>query len=132
MLEKLKVAVFSGGRGTASLTKALIDHSEIDLTIIVNAYDDGLSTGELRRFIPGMLGPSDVRKNLARLVKDDSDNGQALTKVLEYRFPLGLSEDQGLKLLNRLKNDHCTNELIDLDDDYAQLNIFVHLKRFHI
>ena len=26
------------------------------LTLLVNAYDDGLSTGALRNFIPGMLG----------------------------------------------------------------------------
>jgi 2-phospho-L-lactate transferase/gluconeogenesis factor (CofD/UPF0052 family) len=38
----------------------------MDLTLIVNCYDDGKSTGAIRRVLPGMLGPSDVRKNVAR------------------------------------------------------------------
>ena len=31
------------------------------ITSVVNAYDDGKSTGEIRKFF-GMLGPSDIRK----------------------------------------------------------------------
>ena len=57
--------MFSGGRGTESLTEAFVSHPQIDLSLLVNAYDDGLSTGRLRRFIPGLLGPSDFRKNIA-------------------------------------------------------------------
>ena len=56
--------MFSGGRGTESLTEAFVSHPQIDLFLLVNAYDDGLSTGRLRRFIPGLLGPSDFRKNI--------------------------------------------------------------------
>jgi 2-phospho-L-lactate transferase/gluconeogenesis factor (CofD/UPF0052 family) len=63
MIQKLSIVLFSGGRGTANIAAALLKHSQISLTILVNAYDDGLSTGMLRRLIPGMLGPSDVRKD---------------------------------------------------------------------
>ena len=62
--------MFSGGRGTASLSKAFVAHPQIDLFLLVNAYDDGLSSGRLRRFIPGLLGPSDIRKNVAHLISD--------------------------------------------------------------
>ena len=54
---KLNVVLFSGGSGTQSITEAFLKHPQISLTILINAYDDGHSTGRLRRFIPGMLGP---------------------------------------------------------------------------
>lgn len=57
------------------------------LSLLVNAYDDGLSTGELRRFIPNMLGPSDFRKNLANLLDLHSTEQYALQQLLEYRLP---------------------------------------------
>jgi 2-phospho-L-lactate transferase/gluconeogenesis factor (CofD/UPF0052 family) len=52
----------------------------------VNAYDDGLSTGELRALLPDMLGPSDFRKNLTQLVNPHSTEQYALQHLLDYRF----------------------------------------------
>ena len=65
----LRVAVFCGGRGATSILRALLRTPGVHLTVLVNAYDDGLSTGRLRGFVPGMLGASDFRKNLARLLE---------------------------------------------------------------
>jgi len=79
--------MFSGGRGTSSITEALLKHKQISLTLLVNTYDDGLSTGALRRFVPGMLGPSDVRKNIARLIDPTDRADRACKHLLEYRFP---------------------------------------------
>src|SRR4029077_1699099 len=79
--------MFSGGRGTSSITEALMKHDQIALTLLVNTYDDGLSTGALRRFVPGMLGPSDVRKNIARLIDPTDGADRACKVLLEYRFP---------------------------------------------
>ena len=59
---------------------------------MINAYDDGHSTGRLRRFIPGMLGPSDFRKNLSHLLDLYSNQQHALQLVLEYRLPMDFSE----------------------------------------
>src|SRR5262245_21123040 len=87
--DKLQLAMFSGGRGTARITEALLNHGEIDLTLLVNTYDDGLSTGALRRFIPGMLGPSDVRKNVSRLLDPRDRSSRAMHTLIEYRFPNG-------------------------------------------
>lgn len=79
-MSKIKVAMFTGGNGTASIGKAMVADG-MELTLLVNCYDDGKSTGRLREFIPGMLGPSDVRKNAARY-------GPAyLQEYLEYRSP---------------------------------------------
>ncbi len=64
----LNIVVISGGRGSISLQEGIrkfyskknIEPSFIN---IVNAYDDGLSTGIVRKLVPGgILGPSDVRK----------------------------------------------------------------------
>lgn len=110
--EKLRVAMFSGGRGTGALTEALLKYPDIELTLLVNTYDDGLSTGLLRRFIPGMLGPSDVRKNISRFLKVRTDTAsQALHKLIEYRLPEDIQSDQALSLLNEFVSFERTTNL---------------------
>lgn len=63
----LKVVVFCGGTGSVALQKgftSLYGIDRIQMDIIVNAYDNGKSTGVCRRvFNNRILGPSDVRKN---------------------------------------------------------------------
>ena len=81
-----RIVLFCGGRGSATIIRALLRHSDIDLTLLVNAYDDGLSTGALRNFIPGMLGPSDFRKNLSYLFGNYSQAQYALKSLMEYRL----------------------------------------------
>jgi len=91
---QLRVVMFTGGRGAATLAPLLTNHPKINLSTLVNAYDDGLSTGRLRKFIPGFLGPSDFRKNIARLIPPDDPSNRALKYILEYRLPdsMGYSE----------------------------------------
>src|SRR5579871_1427437 len=88
--ESLRVVLFSGGSGTRSLTEYLLRHPQVDLTVLVNCYDDGHSTGRLRRFIPGMLGPSDIRKNINRLMPQSEACHRALRFLSDYRLPVGL------------------------------------------
>jgi len=95
----LAVVMFSGGRGTATICNALVQHPQISLTILVNTYDDGLSTGRLRRFIPGMLGPSDVRKNVSRLIPEVDLSDRSLKEIIEYRLPDPTSQDEGRAIL---------------------------------
>ncbi len=103
--EKLRVALFSGGRGTGSITDALLKYPEIELTLLVNAYDDGKSTGLLRRFLPGMLGPSDIRKVVSSLLKQKDDPAsRALRHLIEYRFPDETETGEALALLRQLIN----------------------------
>lgn len=89
---KIKVSVFCGGRGSASIIKHFMGYSNIELTLLVNAYDDGKSTGELRRLIPGFLGPSDFRKNFSYLIDFYSPEQQGLYDLLEYRFKKNFSK----------------------------------------
>lgn len=84
---RVKIVLFAGGRGASTIARSLALHPQIDLTLLLNAYDDGLSTGRLRRFIPGMLGPSDIRKNYSQLLPSNDEFSRALKKLLEHRFP---------------------------------------------
>jgi 2-phospho-L-lactate transferase/gluconeogenesis factor (CofD/UPF0052 family) len=84
-----RIVLFCGGRGSATIIRALLRRTDIELSLIVNAFDDGLSTGALRDFIPGMLGPSDFRKNLSYLFGNYSQAQYALKNLMEYRLPAG-------------------------------------------
>lgn len=99
---RIEVVLFSGGSGTQSITEALLKHPQISLKILINAYDDGHSTGRLRRFIPGMLGPSDVRKNLNRLMPVTERSQQALKTISDYRLPVGVSREAALEMLDAM------------------------------
>lgn len=104
---EIVISLFCGGRGSATIIREFIRHPTIRLNLLVNAYDDGLSTGKLREFIPGMLGPSDFRKNLSYLLDFFSTNQYTLEEFLEYRLPLALEPEdfEGLRTFV----DHPTN-----------------------
>src|SRR5687768_2639671 len=89
----LRIILFSGGRGAGVLTRELVAHPSISLTIAINGYDDGASTGEVRRFLRDSLGPSDFRKNAARLATDLRSCSPALIELLDLRLPVGASEE---------------------------------------
>jgi 2-phospho-L-lactate transferase/gluconeogenesis factor (CofD/UPF0052 family) len=91
-----RIVLFCGGRGSATIIRALLRQADVELTLIVNAYDDGLSTGALRSFIPGMLGPSDFRKNLSYLFANYSHAQYALKSLMEYRLPGGAGDVEKL------------------------------------
>jgi 2-phospho-L-lactate transferase/gluconeogenesis factor (CofD/UPF0052 family) len=96
---RLVVSVFCGGRGGSNLIREFLRHPGVELNALINAYDDGLSTGELRDFIPGMLGPSDFRKNLSNFLHLHSSYQYAMTRLLEFR----LSEKYQEKEISYLK-----------------------------
>src|SRR5215510_7886991 len=98
-MTKIVVSLFCGGRGSAALIRELIRRPEVKLNLLINAYDDGLSTGEIRGFIPGMLGPSDFRKNLSYLLDLYSDEQYALKKLIELRLPMdfGPADEERLR-----------------------------------
>ena len=84
MSVKAVVSIFCGGRGSTTIIRELLQHPDIKLNLLVNAYDDGLSTGELRQFIPGLLGASDFRKNIVNLLDFSSSNQSELNGFLCY------------------------------------------------
>ncbi|GAA3447355.1 2-phospho-L-lactate transferase CofD family protein [Planomonospora venezuelensis] len=86
-LDRASVVLFSGGRGGASIARGLLRVPDLDLSVVINGYDNGQSTGALRRYLPGMLGPSDFRKNLLLHLHGDDSRQAALRGVLDHRLP---------------------------------------------
>jgi 2-phospho-L-lactate transferase/gluconeogenesis factor (CofD/UPF0052 family) len=99
---QINLVLFSGGSGTHSITEALRRHPQIRLRILINAYDDGHSTGRLRKFIPSMLGPSDVRKNISRLMPSAERCHKSLQLLSDHRLPVGVSREAALLMLNAI------------------------------
>jgi 2-phospho-L-lactate transferase/gluconeogenesis factor (CofD/UPF0052 family) len=81
-----KITLFCGGSGSESIIKYFLNQKNVQLTLLINAYDDGKSTGALRKNIPGLLGPSDFRKNFSYLINFFFDEQRNLKKVFEFRF----------------------------------------------
>lgn len=123
---KINIVLFSGGRGTNTITETFLKHPDISLTIIVNAYDDGLSTGRLREFVPGLLGPSDVRKNICQLLPSDDRSCNNLELLLDYRFSDDVSYDEAIDCLKSFKGLKLP-AIKEIAEAYAYLN-FTHVK----
>ncbi len=83
----LRVVLFSGGRGSGALAELVATDARVALTVAINGYDDGASTGEVRRFLGDALGPSDFRKNAARYARLRQTCHPALIDLLDQRFP---------------------------------------------
>src|SRR5262245_44037344 len=94
--DTVRVVLFSGGRGSGVLSKQLLKDPHIQLTLAINGYDDGASTGEVRRFLGDSLGPSDFRKNASRLALELSTCSPSLIDMLDARLPDGLSRGEAL------------------------------------
>jgi 2-phospho-L-lactate transferase/gluconeogenesis factor (CofD/UPF0052 family) len=93
----VRIVIFTGGTGSIALQRGLYralnaNFDGVDTKIIVNAYDNGLSTGAVRRVMDGrILGPSDVRKNQATRLELESPFSPWLD-FLNCRFTVAASE----------------------------------------
>jgi 2-phospho-L-lactate transferase/gluconeogenesis factor (CofD/UPF0052 family) len=96
----LKVVMFTGGRGSSVLSVPLLSDRRVDLVLAINGYDDGGSTGEVRRFLGDTLGPSDYRKNAARVAAAKRSCSAALIQLLDSRLPTEMSAEQALARLD--------------------------------
>jgi 2-phospho-L-lactate transferase/gluconeogenesis factor (CofD/UPF0052 family) len=99
---KVKVVVFSGGRGSRGLSGELVSDPRVELTLAVNGYDDGLSTGEIRKLLGDCLGPSDFRKNAAHMAAALHTCEAPLLELLELRLPEGIDAAYGRACLGIL------------------------------
>lgn len=94
----LNVVVLNGGRGAATLIPALLAEEGLRVTSVVNAYDDGKSTGAIRRFF-GMLGPSDIRKVQELMLRESDPDYAASLHLFRHRYPLDAQRDEVLREL---------------------------------
>ena len=97
--------LFSGGRGSSALTRQLIASPAVDLTLAINGYDDGASTGEVRRFLGDSLGPSDFRKNASTVAAALRTCPPELVDLLDLRFPVGYSAPDALAAMRFVGGD---------------------------
>jgi 2-phospho-L-lactate transferase/gluconeogenesis factor (CofD/UPF0052 family) len=108
-VETVRIVIFAGGTGSIALQRGLYNALDahldgVDTKVIVNAYDNGLSTGTVRRVMGGqILGPSDVRKNQ--------------TTRLQLQNP----DSPWLRFLNRRFSVHVSNALNVCEENVAQL-----------
>lgn len=96
----LNVVVLNGGRGAATLIPALLERQGLHVTSVVNAYDDGKSTGEIRSFF-GMLGPSDIRKVQQLMLPRDDPHHDSHFALFTHRYPLNCEREPVLEDLRR-------------------------------
>ena len=96
---KINICLFSGGSGNQAFVQLLKNIPEIELNIIVNGYDDGKSTKELRKFGKEILGPSDFRKNLSHLMNLNTKSELIMSKIINFRFPKKTSKPNFVSFL---------------------------------
>ncbi len=78
-----KIVALGGGTGLSTLLRGLKRYSA-NITAIVTVFDDGGSSGRLRRDL-GVLPPGDIRDCLVALAESEP----LMTQLFEYRFPSG-------------------------------------------
>ena len=108
---KIKISLFSGGSGNDRFINLIKNISGVEIDIIVNGYDDGKSTGEIRKFIPGILGPSDFRKNLSHLINLETTNGKIFRDLLNFRFPIDTNISNFISFLKLEKSNKLVQKL---------------------
>lgn len=122
-----KIVLFCGGSGGKALQggfASLFDYGNYKLDVVINAYDNGKSTGVCRRiFDNNILGPSDLRKNQLTQFKlkykkelEDKDSKEyKLYNLFELRFDGIDYQDYYNKASNLI------NEIDYLDNDTKEL-----------
>lgn len=121
----MRVAIFSGGSGNESLIRGLKSFNKnIKFDIIINALDDGKSTGICRK-ITNTLGVSDIRKNQYRFYKIDRDENNLNNKDKYIDFLFNDRVDIDINNFHKLSNRIVTgdNNFGDLFNEY--FNCFI-------
>ncbi len=105
----MKVVLFTGGRGSTVLSKRLVKQEDLSITILINGYDDGASTGAIRSFLGDCLGPSDFRKNALRFAQELRTCEEQAVSLLDKRLGIHLSPVQGREIVRGICSRDFTN-----------------------
>ena len=110
------VVVFSGGTGSIAIQEGfstIYGNTNYNLDIIINAYDNGKSTGVCRKiFDSKILGPSDLRKNhmtqfkvqYAAELKNVASREAVIYKLFNLRLDAFSKEDYYIKACSLLED----------------------------
>ena len=89
-MKEIVISIFTGGSGNVELINSLAQikkkTNNLKINLLINGYDDGKSTGFLRDLFPGLLGPSDFRKNCSNLITGYNEENLIFTNILDYRI----------------------------------------------
>jgi len=81
---RAKVVALGGGHGLHVMLTALV-RLPVDITAVVTVADDGGSSGRLRREVPGIVPPGDLRMALTALAEPD-ESGRLWSNTFQHRF----------------------------------------------
>lgn len=79
-----KVVALGGGHGLHVMLGALV-RLNVDITAVVTVADDGGSSGRIRREVPGVVPPGDLRMALSALAEPDP-TGRLWSATFQHRF----------------------------------------------
>ena len=79
-----KVVALGGGHGLHVMLSALV-RLDVDITAVVTVADDGGSSGRLRREVPGIVPPGDLRMALTALAEPNAA-GDLWSATFQHRF----------------------------------------------
>jgi len=119
----MKVLIVSGGTGSVELKKGLSKYIPfVNLYTLVNAYDNGKSTGLIRKVFDGnILGPSDVRKQQFldyQLYRNEikTEESEKIFNILNKRYSFYKNPEKEIKELIK----DFPNELIEAVNVYFE------------
>jgi 2-phospho-L-lactate transferase/gluconeogenesis factor (CofD/UPF0052 family) len=125
----LNFVVLNGGRGAASIIPTILRRQGLKVTSIVNAYDDGKSTGEIRRFF-NMLGPSDIRKVQELMLPDAPQGPDASRDLFSFRFQESVSRNSIIDDMQAFTNGAPTLAGISMPGEQACSAIRAFVREF--
>jgi 2-phospho-L-lactate transferase/gluconeogenesis factor (CofD/UPF0052 family) len=110
------ITIISGGSGSTNIQKGLHEICpNLSINLLINGYDDGKSTGILRKLFPNTLGISDFRKN--QLLEYELLHGNnSIYKLLNHRFTQQDPYNYIINLINCLifeNNNNLKDFLLD-------------------
>jgi 2-phospho-L-lactate transferase/gluconeogenesis factor (CofD/UPF0052 family) len=93
-----RVVLFSGGRGSGVLSKQLLRDPRIQLTLAINGYDDGASTGRSAAS-SAMHWDRPTSARMPRAWRSNWHVPATLVDLLDARLPDGLTTSDALAML---------------------------------
>ena len=109
------ILIFNGGRGAKNLILELQKFNNLRMTSIVNAYDDGKSTGKIREFFD-MLGPSDIRKTMELMLPKTDKHYKLKNNTFKFRFNKNIKYQEAIIIIKKIISgkDYANELFIDL------------------
>ncbi len=111
------VIIFNGGRGAKNIILSLMNKKKYRIFSIINAYDDGKSTGNLREIF-NILGPSDIRKVQELFLPNNKDINE-----IKNLFNLRLNKIDKKTFFNSIK------KFIDEEKNFNLFGIIIKNKK---